>query len=266
MLVAVAIVSVVLAGAGGLLAASRAFTQRQTARAEVAQALRAALDALARDLRLGGACLPTTGTFVALAGTDAGTTDTVTTRAGRVRADLTCVRTALRADLTATAAVLSVDSADGFTAGSWVYLRHPAGTGEFIVLSGARLDTHELSKAGTLTRDYPAGSGVYAVEERTYAIDASASDAPILTVAVDGGAPMPFASGIEQLDIRYQLARHCPACDQVDLPADETEWRLVNELDVAVVARGRSPEQSGGWFRQQGRIHAKPRNLLPTQG
>jgi len=266
MLVALAIVSVVLAGAGGLLAASRVFAQRQTGRVEAMQSLRATLDALARDLRLGGACLPGNGSFVALAGTDGGTADTVTTRAGRVRADLTCIRTALRADLSATDSVLAVDSADGFDGGSWVYLRHPGGAGEFFSLSGARTDPHELTKGGALVRDYPAGSGVYAVEERTYAIDASAPDLPVLTIATDGGAPEPFASGVERLDVQYRLARNCPSCDQVSLPADEAEWWLVTELDVSVGVRGRSTEPGGGWFRQQGRIHAKPRNLLPRAG
>ncbi len=54
----------------------------QTREIETTQAARAAADMIVRDLRLGGACLPVTGDFISLDGTNSGQTDTITTRTG----------------------------------------------------------------------------------------------------------------------------------------------------------------------------------------
>ena len=263
LLVTITLVSSVLASAGGLLVTSRRSIDREIIRVEATQALRAVLDTLARDLRLGGACLPMNGDFVALSGNDAGVADSIVTRHGLVRLDLTCVRTALRTELLQAGSELAVDSADGFAPDMWVYIRHPNGTGEFFSITDAQAAVRTLHKSTTLSKDYPIGSGVYAVDQREYATDTADPTFPTLTIASNGAPPIPFAFGVEELDIQYQLARNCPACDVVDIPVTNAEWALVTEIDVGVTVRSRVADAEGQYFRRSGRIKAKPRNLLP---
>ena len=260
-LVAITLVSLVLAAAGGMLATSRNFVQQQILRIETTQALRATLDTLARDLRLGGACLPTTGSFLALSGTDAGTMDTVVTRHGIVQSDLSCVRTALTADLKASDTQLQVDTTAGFAPGMRIYISN--GSGEFFTITDVDGTSKKLRKSTTLSTDYPSGSGIYAIDERGYAIDSSNAGLPVLTVASNGGSPTPFASGVERVNVQYQLARNCPACDVIDLPANDDEWGRVKQLYVGVTVRSRVKGIDGQYFRRSGQIKAKPRNLLP---
>lgn len=260
-LVAITLVSVVLAAAGGMMATSRNFVQQQILRIETTQALRATLDTLARDLRLGGACLPTTGSFLALSGTDAGTADTVVTRHGLIKSDLSCVSTALKTGLKASDTQLTVDTIAGFAPGMLVYIS--SGGGEFFTITGVQPSGSTLQKSTTLSTDYPIGSGVYAIDERRYAIDASNASMPVLTLTTNGGAPSAFASGVESVNVQYQLARNCPACDVVDLPANDDEWALVKQLYVTVGVRSRVQGSDGRYFRCSGQIKAKPRNLLP---
>ena len=262
-LVAITLVSLVLAAAGGMMAASRNFVQQQILRIETLQALRATLDTLARDLRLGGACLPMTGSFVALSGVDEAATDSLVTRHGLIQSDQSCIRTTLIADLKASDTQLKVDSIAAFAPGMRIYIRHPNGTGEFFALTGVQPSDQTLQKSTTLTTDYPSTSGIYAIDERSYAIDTSRPSLPVLTVATNGSAPVPFAAGVENVNVQYQLARNCPACDVVDLPANDAEWALVKQLYVSVTVRSRVKGSDGQYFRRSGEIKAKPRNLLP---
>src|SRR5262249_33413340 len=106
--------------------------------------------------------------------------------------------------------------------------------------------------------------GVYAVDERQYAIDTTTNPAlPVLTIAVNGASPVPFAFGIEAANIQYQLNRNCPTCDVVDLPANDAEWALVNQLYLTVTARSRVKASDGQYIRLTRQIGVKPRNLLP---
>ncbi|MFN8624439.1 MAG: hypothetical protein U0587_00390 [Candidatus Binatia bacterium] len=266
LLVGTMVMSLVLTTLTALFVASRNTIQQQILRVETLQALRATLDNLTRDLRLGGACLPTTGSLVALGGTNLANTDTIVSRAGLVDANLTCIVTTLHDPLPSTAGELTVEATTGFADGMRAYIRHPNGTGEFFTITHVDASASTLEKAGQSSQNYPVGSGVYAVDERTYAIDASNPSAPVLVLTKDGGTPTPFASGIEALGVQYELARNCPPCDVVDLPANDSEWMLVNEILVAVTARSRVPDRDGRYFRRVGRIAVKPRNLLPGSG
>ncbi len=229
-------------------------------RTELQQALRASVDTITRDLRLAGACLPSDGDFVALAGTDGPGPDTLVVRAGIVRADLSCIVTALTALVNAGAASLPVGNNAGFAPGMRVYVRHPGGTGQFSFVASTPANAVVLTDAAAM--DYPVGSGLFAVDERAYAIDAT-GPVPVLTLTVDQGTPQPFAAGMTDLQIRYVLARNCPSCDVVDLPPDDATWRLVNQVLVTPTA------QAVGAVRPEDRValsettRAKPRNLLP---
>lgn len=263
LLVGITIVSTVMAAAGGLFVASRNFMQDQILQVETQQGLRSTLESMARDLRLGGACLPITGDFVVLDGTDSAATDTITTRTGLVRPNLSCVSTALTADMAKTATQLFVGTSSGFTVGMRALIRHPNGTGESFTVTSIPSAT-KLQRTGSWTQSYPATSGVFAVDERTYAVDTSNSSLPVLTVAANGTAAVPFAYGVENLTIKYLLNRNCPACDIVDAPvAASDDWRLVNQILITTTVRSRTTKKNGQYIRLTGRISAKPRNLLP---
>jgi hypothetical protein len=263
-MVATTLIGTLLAAAGVLFVTSRDAMQQEILNVETAQALRATLDALQRDLRLSGACLTTIGSVVALSGTDAGTTDRVVTRTGLVSANLTCVRTALSAAVPAGTVTLPVQSTSGFGSGMRAYMYNSAsGGGEFFTITQVQSGALTLQRDSASSEDYPQYSGVYAVDERAYAIDTSNPSLPILTLAVNNGSPQPFAAGIESFNVRYTLARNCPACDVVDLPADNSEWMLVNEVSVSMTARSRVRGRNGQYYRRTGQVSLKPRNLLP---
>jgi Tfp pilus assembly protein PilW len=229
-------------------------------RIEQDQALRASLDNVTRDLRLAGACLPVTGGFIALAGTDGPGPDTVTARAGIVRNDLSCVVTALSALVSSGSQTVPVTSGTGFVPDMLVYLRHPGGSGQFTFVDTATATTVSLTDA-TL-QDYPVGTGLFAVDERVYQVDASGST-PRLTLSVDRAAPENFAAGLRDFQVRYVLQQNCPPCDVVDLPADDATWRLVNEVIVTARAETVNAVRPEDQVTVVETSRAKPRNLLP---
>jgi Tfp pilus assembly protein PilW len=229
-------------------------------RVELQQAVRSSLDTMTRDLRLAGACLPSDGDFVALAGTNGPAADSVTVRAGVVRADLSCVVTALSALTQAGQQTLTVTSAQGFAPNMRVYVRHPGGTGQFTTVNAAGGTAVTLTDATTM--DYPVGSGLFAIDERRYAIDTSGA-VPTLTLTVDQGTPQAYAAGITDLQLRYVLAQNCPPCDVVDIPPDDETWRLVNEVLVTSTAETVGAARPEDQVTLTETSRAKPRNLLP---
>ena len=234
-----------------------------TYRIEAQQALRTSLDAIARDVRLAGACLPSTGAYVPLAGTE-GATDSITVRTGIVRNNLSCIVAGLTANMAAGASTATVDSPAGFTVGMLSYLRHPSGSGQFLFVTAVGATTVTLSGAATIA--YPIGSGIYAIDERTYAIDAvSVPGIPVLTLTINRGAPEAFSAGLQDLQIRYVLNRACPPCDIVDAPlaADTATWRLVNSVLLSGTVKTIGTVRAEDAVTMTQTSSAKPRNLLP---
>lgn len=265
LLVASTVMLAALAAAGSFFVASRNTIQDQMIQIETTQGLRTAIDTMVRDLRLGGACLPVTGNFIVLDGVNA-TTDQIVTRTGLVRPNETCVRTVLTANIAAGTSQLPVQSASGFQVGMRVYINNGSNTaGEVVTLTGVDTVGNKLTKTTALSQSYLSGSGVYAIDERSYAIDTSNAALPVLTLAINGATPMAFSDGIENLQVQYQLARNCtPTCDVVDLPANDSESALVNEIYVTLSARSRTVQRNGQYFRISRTVAAKPRNLLPN--
>jgi prepilin-type N-terminal cleavage/methylation domain-containing protein len=265
LLVAITVIAVVLGGAGALFAASRRFIQNQVLQIETTQALRATLDTVARDLRLGGACLPTLGDFSPLDGIDNGTTDTISSRTGMVQPNLTCIRHNLSTSAATNDTSLVLVSTTGFQVGMGAYIWGSAtNSGESFRIINIAGNTITADKG--MSRAYSAGgnSTVYAIDERIYAIDKTNPNLPVLTIAINGADPVPFAHGIEALNVRYRLNRNCPTCDTLDLPQSASDWQLVNELIINVTARSRTKGSSGQYYRRSAQLIAKPRNLLPT--
>lgn len=262
----VLLMGIAVAATSGMFLASKQQMLMQQRQLETTQAARAAVDSIVRDLRLSGACLPTTGDFISLTGINTGTTDQITTRTGLTQPNLSCVQTATTATTTAGSSTLPVQSTAGFTTGMRAYIRGTAGTGEYFDIAGVPSST-QLSKAQTLSQDYPATSGIYAIDERTYYIDTWASPSngaqPELVLRIGDQTPQSFAVDIEALNIQYRLDRNCPSCDVVDLPSTASDWSLVEAVLLTITARSEQADSAGNYYRRTISVEVKPRNLLP---
>ena len=269
MMAAITVMSLALSVAGGFFVANRNALADEMARQETLQGLRAALDTLERDLRLGGACLPTTGNdFPPLAGSNSGTLDGVTTRTALVRSDLTCIQSTIQATSPATgialgATTLPLQSVSGFAVGQRAYIRGSTNSGEYFNITAVNTSTNKLTIASGLGSAYLNGSGVWAVDERVYSIDSTTySPLTVIAIAANGAPATPFAYGVQSVNVQYQLISNCPACDVVDLPS-ATQWALVNQLYLTVTMQSLSKLSNGQFYTVTGKIGIKPRNLLP---
>lgn len=262
MLLSTALATMALAATSSLFLAGRSTMRNEDVALETAHAIRTTNDLLLRDLRLGGACLPVTGGFVSLYGVDNGMTDELISRTGLTRSDLSCVRSASVGTTNNGSNSIRLENVDGFSAGTRAYVRHPNGAGEFFTVGSVDTANKTLTSGSAFGTAYPATSGVYGIEERRYTVDLSA-DPPVLQVQINNEPALPFAIGIEKIDIKYQLKRNCPTCDIVDLPKDNAEWALVDQLLLTVTARATRTTETGEIYRKSMTARVKPRNLLP---
>ncbi len=259
LLAAISVAILGIALASGMVQAGKHHIYRQSTELEASQAARAAMDTVLRELRLGGACLPETGEFIALEAVDNGTTDEVTTRYGITStSDLSCVQTSLATIATAGGNSLSVVETTGYEQGHLVYLRHTDGSGEYHKIASLDGANQRISLASTLSKDFPATSGVYAIDERRFFIDASQPAAPLLMYQVDDNPAQPFALGVEALDLQYELSDG----SLLDQPAGEQQWRSIRQIHVSLTARSVETDDSGTPYRRSYRLAIKPRNLL----
>jgi Tfp pilus assembly protein PilW len=259
---------VAIATTSGMFLASKQQMTLQQRQLETTQAARAAADSIVRDLRLSGACLPSTGDFISLSGINNGTSDQITTRTGLTQPNLACVQTVIPigSTLHASDSTVTVQSSAGFSTGMRAYIRNAVGTGEYFDITGVPSGT-QLAKSQTLTQDYGETSGIYAVDERTYYLATWASpnngSQPELMLRVGDQTAQSFAVGIESLNIQYQLARNCPPCDVVDLPTSTADWSIVEAVLLNLTARSEQPDAQGNYYRRTVAVTVKPRNLLP---
>ena len=269
LLMGVMLMGLAVVATSGMFVASKRHMRMQSREIETTQAARAAVDMIIRDLRLGGACLPVTGDFISLEGTNGGDQDMIVTRTGLTRPDLSCIRSAVPTGETVTASggPVKVDSSEGFEAGMQAYIRHPDGEGEYFEITAVSSPT-QLVKGTTLSRDYPATSGIYGIDERRFFIETFSSPrGPMpelkLQVGSNPADAQSFAVGIEKLNVQYQLRRNCPPCDVVNLPANNDEWSIVEQVLLNVTARSELPDPEGDYYRRTVTVGVKPRNLLP---
>lgn len=224
---------------------------------ETQQGVRAALSALTQELRQAGACLPRTGEVVALSGTNTGTTDTLTIRIGKTTSDLTCVRTVTTASAAVGQTYVLVQTTSGFKVGDWVYIRDSAGAGDSFTVTS--ISTNQLNLSGAQDRVYASGSGVYAVEERSYTISTSSSRS-VLMMSVDGGTAQPLVDNVEAFNVKY-VTIPCPPCTALDAPTTD-DWPLVREVNVSVTVRSAYKNRKGEYVRLTDETNIKPRNLI----
>ena len=260
-----ALAGIALAGAVQLFALQTRKLQGHSFRVEAQQALRASLDAITRDVRLAGANLPLTGAYIPLAGTEGGAgPDSITIRTGVLRGNLSFVQAGLTANMNQGATVAQVANTTGFTPAMLVYLTTLAGNGQFAFVTNVGANTLTLDTAASSA--YAASiSTIFAIDERTYAVDTSIPGTPRLMLTVNRGTPQAFAAGVRDLQIRYVLNQNCPPCDVVNAPApaNTATWRLVNDVLITATIQtvGTVRSEDAVSFTEASR--AKPRNLLP---
>ena len=257
LLVALVITATGIALTTGLMMAGKSHIREQEKEIETTHAGRSAIDVILRELRLGGACLPETGEFIAIEATDDDDRDRLTTRYGLTTADLTCIQTATREITTPSSSSLAVNDVEDFTVGGLVYLRHTDGSGEYFKVAGIDEDNQLLTIDSTPSADYPATSGVYAIDERRFYID-TASGLPRLMLQVGGADAQPFAMGIESLDLTYELADGT----ETNQPSGNEQWRAVRRVHVELTARSSDAGPSGDHYRRTYDVTIKPRNLI----
>jgi len=236
---------------------TRVYT-RMTELAEAQQGVRAVLSELSQEVRQAGACLPTAGDFIAMDGADEGNHDTLTIRMGRVATDLTCIQPTLTEAAKKGESTLVVDDGRVVRERDWLYIRPSAATGDFYRVSSA--SETEIGLEGPLTSDLSAGTVVFSIEERKYAI-AESNGSPALTVSIDGGEPVDLVPDVYSLEIAYGLDP-CPPCAQVDEPADSVEWRLVRSISVTVTVGSPVASHASDPPSATGTTTIHPRNFL----
>lgn len=226
---------------------------------ETQHAAQSALTFLTQELRQAGACMPDLGDFIALEGSNDGDRDELTLRIGIADPDtLQCSRTILNRRADRNTSEMRVESTQGFEVGQWIYVIKSTGHGNFFKV--ADISGLWITIDGTFDVNYPKNSGVYAIEERSYAIQ-EVNGTPSLMVSIDGDDPIPMVRGIDALDVRYKMAP-CPPCESVALPSSQEQWRVVREVDVSVTARSARPGHDGEHELVTQSAAVKPRNLL----
>jgi Tfp pilus assembly protein PilW len=253
--------SIMLTLMTGFFRGSVATRHNMSLQTETQQGLRALFEMVTQELRQAGACLPENGQFITLTGSDGGDQDNLTLRIGQTDPDtLVCIRAGTSTDVTSSDTLpLSEGEGDLFANVALVYVTPDGATGDFYQVVSTTSNSITIDQAG----DYPAGSGVYAVDERTYAVDTSGAR-PMLTVSIDGGSPYPLVDGVEKFNVQYLLGP-CDGsgcADTVDEPADSDQWELVQELVLSATVRSSKEDRDGEYSWESGEITVKPRNLL----
>jgi len=250
-----------------------------TLTAEAGQGLRALIQDITQELRQAGACLTQLGEFIALEGSDNGDRDSLTLRVGRTNPDTgRCIQAGIPMGSGVTAGMMVVQVADAsiFPVGQQVYIVTPNNVnGDFYVVMGAGGTALTLDKPLVNYGSSPSyeGGGVYPFDERTYEIDDSDSEHPVLTVSINGSSPVPLIEGVDVFNVKYRLAPCEPVCfAETDLPADAAEWRLVRDVGIKATIKSYHKNKdgdyeyvttgNGGSSGDEEYVTVKPRNFL----
>jgi type II secretory pathway pseudopilin PulG len=267
LLVVLLITSFMMTLLAGFFRTAVAARQNAGAQTEAQQGLRALASVITQELRQAGACLPRTGTFVALGGTDGGLTDTLILRIGMtnpttgacVRAQITTVGGAAVG-----ASTLSVDSTAGFGGAKRVLVASGA-TGASEVYSIINTTATSITISPGLLFAKPQSSRLYPLDERIYQTQ-TWNGRPVLTVQIDGGTAQPLVEGVTEFNVTYR-GTPCDAygvCPALAQPTTDATWRAVREVWIAPKIASRKKDRQGQtvYSTPASPIHIKPRNLL----
>jgi len=261
LLVSMFIASIMLTLMTGFFRGTVATRYNMNLQTETQQGLRALFEMVTQELRQAGACLPETGQFITLTGSDGGDQDSLTLRIGQTNPDtLVCIKAGTSEDVTGSATLPLTDGeGELFEGVAIVYVTPNGATGDFYQVLSTSSNSVTIDEAG----NFPAGTGIYAIDERTYAVDNS-GDSPMLTVSIDGGSPYPLVDGVEKFNVQYLLGPcdESGCADTVNEPADSDEWELVQELALSATVQSAKANRDGEHSQESGELIVKPRNLL----
>lgn len=278
-LVGLSIASLVILGVGtGFVFVTKAWGEHQ-ARAQAQQALRAAVEAITREMRLTAACMPlatappVAPNFQPLTGANS-SPDSITITANPLCAGPTSITTDCNACTT-----IAVDNTTNFQGGMWAYIYNsdtgtnpPGPYGEFFLVQSVAAGNPgalTVNPSTPLLKFYPRlnttadqlASAVYGADQRTFAVSSTCTGCngvPTLTLQTLGGvAAQPLVKGIDQLTIRYVLNRTYTAgqCNSqtggtlslcvVNLPTQSPsiagDWQQVRAVTFSLDAQSRTP-------------------------
>ena len=266
LLIVLLLTSFMMTALTGFFRAVVAVRQNTAGQTEAQQGLRALASLITQELRQAGACLPRSGTFVSLSGTDTGLTDTLTLRIG-----LTDPTTGacLRAQLGGSGAVvgttsLVVNSTAGFGQAKRLLVTS-ATTGAAEVYSIVSISGTSIAISPGLLYAKPASSRVYPLDERIYQLQ-TWSGRQVLTVSIDGGTAQPLVDGVTEFDVTY-LGLPCDnlgECTALAHPTTDATWRTVREVLLSPKIASRKKDRQGQtvYTTPADPIRVKPRNLL----
>lgn len=228
---------------------------------EAAQGTQALQSMVSQEVRQAGACLPTAGPFIALAGVDNGTLDTITARIGKTSATTgRCINPNLTADAAQGATTVQLPSTDDFTVGGRVYVTNLI-NGDLNTVVSKTATT--LSLAVPLSVPYPKNSStVYAIDERTYKVLPGPLGHSALQVSIDNGAFQPLVDGVTKFRVQYLEGPCTPTCSVLDFPLSSGDWYKVAEIALTTTVTGHKDNtRTGQPVTEAGQITIKPRNL-----
>jgi Tfp pilus assembly protein PilW len=198
----VAISTIILGGLYLLLQTGYFTSSRGGQKLDIQQAGRAALDTMARDLRMAGSGLPNPRDYA--------NPPTVFTAASSnsisFLEDPLPANTVLTANAASGATLLAVSSTANFSPGSALYIYgndgaspNPANHWESATVAAGGVGVNSLTLTSGLSNNYIAGSQVSS--PRTYAFDLNGTT--LRRDPGDGNGPQPLAENISSLVIRY---------------------------------------------------------------
>ena len=283
-LIGLSIASVLVVGVGsGFVFVTKAWVEHQV-RGQAQQNLRAAVEALTREMRLAGACMPVSTqppiapNFQPITGVKNGTTDSIT-----ITSNPDCAGPAtVTADCNACPA-LNVDNTTNFAVGKWAFVYNsdtgtnpPGPYGEYFLVQSVTAGSPgsiTVNTATPLTKLYPKlktgsnqnASAVYGADQRAFSISSTCGGCggiPTLTLQLLGGTQQPIVKGIDQMSIQYVLNRTYAAatCNGqtggtlslcvVNLPTQAPslagDWQLVRAVTLTLDAQSTISVRASG--------------------
>jgi hypothetical protein len=196
---------------------------------DMQQNARAAIDELTRQIRMAGHGLP-----LGLDGIEASDTnpDTIIITYADGDCDAPIEHT-----MPTPSAELRCDGHDVscFNDGQWVYIFHPdSGGGEFFEISLVQTgSSHIQHNTMALSRCYPKGAIIIALQKVKYFIDNSDTLHPNLMIELPGRTPQVYAENIEDLQFTYTM-KNGMIVDEPAIAADirEVSIELTGRTDV----------------------------------
>lgn len=289
--------SLIIFGVGtGYVFTTRAWFEHQ-ARVQAQQSLRDSVAAIARELRIAGACMgvpasqtPLATNFKALAGTSGPPDTLILTTNPRCAGP-----TALAAAYSGGTAIQVTDTLN-FQSGMWAFIGDgtTSDAGEYFLITGITAGAPgTLSISTPLSGTYPQSSQlvqsfVAGADQRTFAVSSTCGGCngiPTLTLQSLGmGAGQPLVKGIDTLTLQYVLNRKysdapgqcvsqtggtnslCVVTLPEQSPSVAGDWRLVRAIILTLGAVStvsvRGTGSADGYYHISGSFEISPRNFV----